>query len=94
MDIPVVEKITAFITRNYNNDKELLLIQHPNAGIQIPAGTVEQGETIEEALKREIKEETGLRNITIKKYIGFKENKLENNEFLISKKTKVYSLRL
>jgi 8-oxo-dGTP pyrophosphatase MutT (NUDIX family) len=91
MNLPVVEKITAFITRNCTNKKELLLILHPNAGIQIPTGTVEEGETIEEALKREIKEETGLEKKLIKRYIGFKENKLKNDEFLISEKTKVYS---
>ncbi len=86
-----VEKVTAFIIRKNKNKLELLLILHPNAGIQIPAGTVEKGETIEEALKREITEETGLKKITIKYYIGSKENKLQGNEFLISEKTKVYS---
>ncbi|MFW9905340.1 MAG: NUDIX domain-containing protein [Candidatus Thorarchaeota archaeon] len=85
-----VEKVTAFITRKKRNE-ELLLIQHPNAGIQIPAGTVEKGETVEEALKREIIEETGLKKTRIKRYLGFKEKKLSSKEFIISDKTKVYS---
>ncbi|MFX0142343.1 MAG: NUDIX domain-containing protein [Candidatus Hodarchaeota archaeon] len=85
-----VEKITAFITREKKNE-QLLLIHHPNAGIQIPAGTVEEGETVVEALKREIKEETGIRSIKIKNYIGSQTTMLFNNEFLLSTKTKVYS---
>ncbi|UCG01287.1 MAG: NUDIX domain-containing protein [Candidatus Heimdallarchaeota archaeon] len=86
-----IDKVTAFITRKKDNVEELLLILHPNAGIQIPAGTVEKGESVEEALKREITEETGLRKITIEKYIGSKETKLKNDNFLVAEKTKVYS---
>ncbi|MFX0171610.1 MAG: NUDIX domain-containing protein [Candidatus Hodarchaeota archaeon] len=86
-----VEKVTAFITRKQEDTNELLLIRHPNAGIQLPVGTVEKGETVEEALKREIKEETGLRKITVKNYIGYKENTLQNNDLIISEKTNVYS---
>lgn len=86
-----IEKITAFITRRTNQKLELLLFNHPNAGIQIPAGTVENGENIEDALIREVIEETGLANIIIKKYIGFKENRMSQNQFLMLKKSKVYS---
>lgn len=87
----VIEKVTAFITQNRNQKTELLLIQHPNAGIQIPAGTVENGETVEQALKREITEETGLKHITIKNYIGYMDITLPDNQFMLLGKSKVYS---
>jgi hypothetical protein len=37
-------KVTCFITRRNEYKLELLLIQHPKAGIQIPTGTVELNE--------------------------------------------------
>ncbi len=36
----IIEKLTAFVTRPTSNGYELLLFEHPTAGIQIPAGTV------------------------------------------------------
>ena len=39
-----LHKVTAFILRRAPGGPELLLIQHPHAGIQVPAGTVEPGE--------------------------------------------------
>ena len=56
----VVQKVTAFIVRERDGVKELLVFKHPTAGIQIPAGTVEKDEDIETAVKRETYEETGL----------------------------------
>jgi Uncharacterized protein conserved in bacteria len=59
----VVSKVMAYITRSGKAGKEILVFKHrdyPEAGIQVPAGTVEAGETLEAALKREIAEETGL----------------------------------
>ena len=45
-----IEKVTAFVTRMVNGRRELLLFQHPSAGIQIPAGTVEPAEAPEAGL--------------------------------------------
>lgn len=41
-------------------DGQVLLIRNPKRGWELPGGTVEQGETITEALKREILEESGI----------------------------------
>ena len=86
----IVQKVTAFIVRESNGVKELLVFKHPTAGIQIPAGTVEEGEDIETAVKREVYEETGLQSIEIENYLGCFENELENNERIIVETTQVY----
>lgn len=86
-----IGKVTAFIAREKDNTKEILVLQHPYAGIQFPSGTIEANETVEEALMREIYEETGLNDIEIKQYIGSLESKTRENEYLISEKSNVYS---
>ena len=60
-------KVCAYITHGSN----LLMFSHPDfpeAGIQVPAGTIEPGETPEAAIMREAFEETGLTDL---KLIGF-----------------------
>ena len=41
-------------------DGLVLLVRNPRRGWELPGGTMEQGETITEALKREIYEESGI----------------------------------
>jgi 8-oxo-dGTP pyrophosphatase MutT (NUDIX family) len=86
-----IEKVTAFVTRNTGNELELLLFEHPNAGIQIPAGTVNPGETPEEAAVREVAEETGLTNVIISQYLGADEEILPDDQRVIAEYTKVYA---
>ena len=86
----VIQKVTAFIIREKAGVKELLVFKHPTAGVQIPAGTVEKGEDIQTAVKREVYEETGLQFVEIENYLGCFENELENNERIISETTQVY----
>jgi len=66
----IIEKVTAFVTREGANGRELLVFHHPHAGIQVPAGTVEPNETPELAVRREVEEETGLISVTIAAYLG------------------------
>lgn len=61
------QKVLAYITRERHGRLELLVFRHreePDAGIQIPAGTPEAGEPLEQALVREIEEESGLTGLT------------------------------
>ena len=60
-----VHKVAALITRGEGAERELLVFRHPSAGIQLPAGTVEEGEAIEAAVLREVWEETGLTEVVI-----------------------------
>lgn len=51
-------KVCAYVTRN---DEELLVFEGPgHDGPQIPKGTVEGDEPLERALRREVREESGL----------------------------------
>ncbi len=55
----ITRKVYAYIT----HAGRLLVFRHvdyPEAGIQVPGGTVETGESFEAALRREVREETGL----------------------------------
>ncbi len=56
-------KVLAYVIRTASSHRELLVFEHrhqPEAGVQVPAGTVESGEAIEAALLREVEEESGL----------------------------------
>ena len=85
-----IEKVTAFVTRTTETGLELLLLEHPYAGIQIPAGTVEE-ETPEEAVLREVSEETGIERATICRYLGREEERLPEGQRVIAAQTKVYA---
>jgi len=87
----IVEKVTAFITRKREDKHYLLLFEHPNAGIQIPAGTVESDETPEAAVVREVTEETGLRSLSVRRYLDYGESKLPEGQRIIAEPTKVYA---
>jgi 8-oxo-dGTP pyrophosphatase MutT (NUDIX family) len=72
-----IQKVGAFIIRpNGSSFWDLLLFlhcDHPDAPIQIPGGTIEPGERVEEALMREIEEESGLTGLTIDRKLGVSE---------------------
>jgi 8-oxo-dGTP pyrophosphatase MutT (NUDIX family) len=63
-ELPTVRKVSAFITRG----SRLMVFRkpyHPGTGTQVPAGTIEPGETPEHAVLREAQEETGRAGFTL-----------------------------
>lgn len=58
-----VQKVLAYVTREKLGVRHVLVFEHcdfPEAGIQVPAGTVGAGEELQSAAKREVLEESGL----------------------------------
>lgn len=65
----IKHKVLAYIT----NQGRLLVFRHldsPEAGIQVPGGTVEPNEDFATAVLREAQEETGLSDFVIEAYLG------------------------
>ena len=62
-------QVIAYIT---HSDRLLVFrhTKHPEAGIQVPGGTVREGEALEEAVLREANEETGLEGLQIRADLG------------------------
>jgi 8-oxo-dGTP diphosphatase len=63
------KKVYAYITR----EDRLLVFRHvdyPEAGVQVPGGTLDAGETPQEAVLREAREETGLDDLVLKVDLG------------------------
>jgi 8-oxo-dGTP pyrophosphatase MutT (NUDIX family) len=65
----VRSKVFAYITRG----QSILILEHPDhpdAGIQVPAGSLEHGESPRAGVLREAFEETGLTGLTIASFLG------------------------
>lgn len=66
---PLKQKAFAYITHR----GQLLVFRHvdvPEAGIQVPAGTIKPGEAPELAALREAQEETGLQGLALVSFLG------------------------
>jgi len=87
----VLGKVTAFIIRRNHAHSELLVFAHPTAGIQVPAGTVEEGETFEYAVLREVHEETGLEQVRLVKMLVESSYSLKGNKQAFLQTTPLFS---
>lgn len=69
----IKRKAFAYITHRDEVGDRLLVFRHPHApsaGIQVPAGTIEDGETPAAAALREAREEAGLADLTLVGFLG------------------------
>ena len=67
--------VAALVT---NDEGQILLVNSPWRGWEYPGGLIEPGETFQDALKREVREEAGV-EIEITGFIGICKN-VEYNE--------------
>ncbi len=71
--MPSIQKVQCYITREHAGSLQVLVFEHldyPSAGIQVPAGTIEPGETPEQAALREAWEESGAPELRVERYLG------------------------
>lgn len=72
-----IDKVVVYVTCQKPGSEKycLLLFRHvgiPEAGIQVPAGTIEIGESPESAALREIREESGLSQLNLVRSLGIR----------------------
>ena len=83
------QRVLVYVTRERNGQTELLVFDQRDdaaSGTQVPAGRVDPGETLEQAVLRELHEETGLERASIIRELPIlgdwvQEAKYENHAF-------------
>ena len=65
----LVKKVLVYVTRG----DEILVFRHrdfPDAGLQVPGGTIDEGEKPDDAVMREVFEESGLADVRLVRFLG------------------------
>jgi len=75
---------------NDQKDIEILLIQDAKERWTIPKGHIEPGETAKMTARREIEEETGLKNVSVLSWLGKIHFKYRRQDKLVLMTTQIY----
>ena len=76
--------------RNKNGKIEILLIQDSKERWTIPKGHIEEGESAKETAKREITEETGLKEMEVQNWLGKINFRYRRQQSLVLMTTEIY----
>jgi 8-oxo-dGTP pyrophosphatase MutT (NUDIX family) len=69
--MPIQQKVFAYVTRVTDGVRELLVFDSlDEPGLEVPKGAVEDGESLEEAVHRELLEEAGITDARIIRKLG------------------------
>jgi 8-oxo-dGTP pyrophosphatase MutT (NUDIX family) len=69
--VPREKSAGAIIFRIENNEPHYLLLRYPSGHWEFAKGHIEEGEDFEKTIRREVEEETGIKDLRI--ILGFKE---------------------
>jgi 8-oxo-dGTP pyrophosphatase MutT (NUDIX family) len=83
-------KVTCFVTRGSGAAAELLVFWHSHSGVQVPAGTVEDGESWDDAARREVFEETDLPDLELVSYLGSRSYELTDGWSTLRRETQLH----
>jgi 8-oxo-dGTP pyrophosphatase MutT (NUDIX family) len=78
------QRVLAYVTRERHGQLEVLVFDAPShafEGTQVPAGRLDPGESLEDCLRRELHEETGLEAVTIVRELPWPKGFLSGSEY-------------
>jgi len=79
--------------RSKKGEVEILLIQDSKGRWTIPKGHIEEGETARQTAEREIREETGLQQMTVQDWLGKINFRYRRANSLVLMTTEIYLVR-
>lgn len=87
----MLEKVSALILRPSKTVPDILVFEHPTAGLQLPAGTVENDEEPEIAVLRKVYQETGLKQVEVVKKLTETHQFLPTDEAFLIETIRCYA---
>lgn len=84
-----IRKVVGFVIRGTGSKAELLLLKHPSAAAHLPDGIVDMGESLEQAVLRQVGTTVGL-GLQIRRKLGQVEEQLPEDWRIVVRMTKLF----